>query len=60
LKSKCEQALSNFAFNFNLRRYNEANPEHDNNHVTTVAGTGHPGRGLHSSTYLLNLSRFRN
>ena len=49
-KVKYDKLLSILAFNFNLRRYivalhdsHEANPEHDNNHVTTVAGTGHPG-----------------
>ena len=45
LKLKCDEPLSNFAFNFNLRRYN-------------LVTADDFGRGLHSSPFQLNLSRF--
>jgi len=60
LKVKCDESLSNFAFNFNLRRYSVF-LYLDRTHVATVSGTRSlwdMGRGLHSSTFQLNLSRF--
>ena len=48
LKLKCDVFLLNFGFKFNLRRY------------TTVYQreyVWHAGRGLHSLTFQLNLSR---
>jgi hypothetical protein len=43
--------LSNFAFNFNLRRYTKQ--EHFSNKLEELSGTG-----FHSTTSQLNLSRF--
>ena len=52
LKLKHDEPLSTFAFNCNLRRYT----------VVRLAAVHRtvlpPGRGLHSSTFRLNLSRF--
>jgi hypothetical protein len=48
LKAICEEALSNFAFNFKLCRYNLDN-------MMSMA----LGRGLHSFTLELNLSDSR-
>ena len=50
LKLKCDTLLSNYAFKFNLRRYNLSR---------VLNSQTADGRGLHSSTILLNLSRFR-
>ena len=52
LKLKCDELLSNFAFNFNMRRYMAA--------MTWPASfkVDADGRGLHSSTFRLNLSAF--
>ena len=58
LKLKYYRPLSNSAFKFNLRRY------HENETGGVFIGTHHKleegatGRGLHSSTLQLNLSRF--
>jgi len=59
-KLKGDMLLSNFAFKFNLRRYNTAS------HVLAAFGGAGPqhacaiaralGRGLHSSRFQLNLS----
>jgi len=54
LKRRCDGPLSNFAFYFNLRRYT----------LGPVGGAGAAaagkvrGRGLHSSTFRLNVSTF--
>ena len=48
LKLKCDEPLLNFAFNFNLRRCGKA----------ALAALLPAGRGLRSSTFQLNLSRF--
>ena len=67
LKLKCDESLSNFAFKFNLRRYNAGPLVGDIVMWATgrVPNTDRPdlgltdvGRGLHSSTSQLNLSRF--
>jgi len=47
LKLQYDEPLSNFAFKFNLRRYNKALKE-----VNAVVH----GRGIHSSTFKLNIS----
>ena len=62
MKLEYDEPLSNYAFAFSLRRYMK---------VTMMYGSGMPllyafacvfcllvGRGLHSSTFQLNLSRF--
>ena len=48
LKLQYDESLSSFAFKFNLCRYNKAARE-----MARVRG-----RGLHLSTFQLNLSRF--
>jgi hypothetical protein len=48
LKLKYDKLLSNVAFNFNLRRYSQE---------FLKWALQPPGRGLHSSTFQLNLSR---
>jgi hypothetical protein len=69
LKLKCDTLLSTFAFKFNLRRYTKAYPLnellHDCEQYFVATGrrvtfeyTLLGGRGLHSSTLQLNLSRF--
>jgi len=55
LKLKCDILLSNFAFKFNLRRHSTARVW-DPRQAKEVAVVR--GRGLHSSTSQLNLSRF--
>jgi hypothetical protein len=50
LKLKYDEPLSNFAFKFNLRRYLLA--------VRTLFFNLVLGRGLHSSTFRLNVSTF--
>ena len=50
LKLKCDEPLSTFAFKFNLRRYNKEKQFGAYNAWAM-------GRGLHSSTFQLNLSR---
>jgi hypothetical protein len=73
MKLNYDERLSNFAFNFNLRRYFSVEavslpisgktragfetPEHLSSHAGYSAG-GAGGRGLHLSTFQLNLSRF--
>ena len=52
LKLNCDILLSTSAFKFNLRRYNMAMIETLRNGTLALAGT----RGLHSSTFHLNLS----
>jgi len=54
LKLNCDELLSTFAFNFNLRRYDM---------LRRRALEGAPychndGKGVHSSTSQLNLNRF--
>jgi len=49
LKLQYDGPLYNFAFNFNLRRYNVA---------PLAVVESHVGRGLHSSTFRLNVSAF--
>ena len=49
LQLKCDELLSNFAFNFNLHRYSAEEPR---------ARRGVEGRGFHSTTSQLNLSAF--
>jgi len=54
LKLKCDKLLSNFVFNFNLRRHRTgggAGPIGE-------AATRLAGGGLHSSSFQLNLGRF--
>jgi hypothetical protein len=53
---KCDEPLSNFAFKSNLRRFDEA-LQHNISSVKVVK-IDVEGRGLHSSTLQLNLSRF--
>ena len=54
MKLEYDEPLSNLAFNINLRRYTVA--------VLVLRGTGKVvcvfGRGLHSSTFWLNVSTF--
>jgi hypothetical protein len=57
LKRKCDKLLSNFAFNFNLRRYTMGLPVGRHIAATNANGAVH-GRGLHSSTCQLNVSTF--
>jgi hypothetical protein len=52
LKLKYDDPLSNFAFNFNLRRYNKGPIRNDIRELIEAAG-----RGSHSSTFHPNLSR---
>jgi hypothetical protein len=49
LKLECDDLLSNFALNFNLRRYSSVRCE-------TNVGNGVCSRGLHSFSFQLNLS----
>ena len=70
LKLKYDALLSNVAFNFNLRRYTVdvdwkagdvvvlASSNHNPDEAETVTLLTVAGRGLHSSTFQLNLSRF--
>jgi len=73
LKLICDDPLTNLAFEFNLRRYTVANSGPHTNasqfYVTAAPlafldgkkvafGRVIDGRGLHSSTFQLNLSRF--
>jgi len=51
LKLNWDILLSNFAFKFNLRRCNPSP-------TAALASAFNLGRGLHSSTFQLNLSRF--
>jgi hypothetical protein len=55
LKRKCDEPPSNFAFKFKLRRYIMAAAKLKA--AATIASAGVAGRGLHSSTFQLNLSR---
>jgi hypothetical protein len=57
LKLKCDEPLSNVAFNFNLRRYITDMSGAFNGNATFNANIS--GRGLRSSTFQLNLSCFR-
>ena len=59
LKLECDEPLSEFAFKFNLRRYSEEGGDVDlrdkqDDHDAYEAF----GRGLHSSTFQLNVSAF--
>ena len=55
LKAKYDKLLSNIALKFNLRRYiMEIEKLETSGDVACL----HIGRGLHSSTFQLNLSRF--
>ena len=56
LKLKYDEPLSNFAFNFNLRRYIEAEDARILTDMSLMRRMY--GRGLHPSTFQLNLSRF--
>ena len=72
MKLQCDETLSNFAFNSNLRRYNELLKDAldstrleleeqlaalRSEHAEVMGEVG--GRGLHSSTsFQLDLSRF--
>jgi hypothetical protein len=51
LKLICDEPLSKVAFNLNLRRYTM-------NDAVNKTGSSKLGRGLHSSTSQLTLSRF--
>ena len=64
----CDELLSSFVFNFNLRRYNvllwkdfadvsKAKDVSGDGSTFSISGGG-GGRGLHSSTSQLNLSQF--
>jgi len=50
--------LSTLAFKFNLRRYNKGVLAEIEAAEALTAKARAAGRGLHSSTYHLNLSRF--
>jgi len=50
LKLKYEKLVSNFDFNYSLRRYDKGKPTLVGACVGAIAG-----RGLHSSTFRLNL-----
>ena len=56
LKLKYDEPLSNFAFNFNLRRYIEAEDARILTDMSLMRRMY--GRGLHPCTFQLNLSRF--
>ena len=56
LELKHDGLLPNFAFKFNLRRYTMGAAVGTAREI--VRGEGVQGRGLHSSTFQLNLSRF--
>jgi len=69
LKLEHEKLLFNFAFKFNLRRSTEAAAKRDERKAAAASPQQSPlrappsqrmdpGRGLHSSTSQLNLSRF--
>jgi len=58
LKLKCIILLSTLAFKFNLRRYNKGVLAEIEAAEALTAKARAAGRGLHSSTYHLNLSRF--
>ena len=58
LKLDYDEPLLNFAFKFNLRRCNEACMANPDIARATGGGKYLIGRGLHSSTFQLNLSRF--
>ena len=65
LKLKYDELPSNFAFKFNLRRYSEGSKTIPCNAVGDFSIAGHAtmkglslGRGVHSSTFQLNLSHF--
>ena len=57
LNLKIDESLSTFAFKFNLRRYDEGAVGEDGMVFSDMQEFIH-GRGLHSSTFQLNLSRF--
>jgi len=57
LKLKSDEMLSSFAVQFNLRRNNKGSGETGCKRESACA-SNNGGRGLHSSTFLLNLSRF--
>jgi hypothetical protein len=63
LKVKYAEPLSNSAFNFNLRCYNMVagswHIENKERGFTNLRSQRNLGRGLHSSTAQLNLTRFR-
>jgi hypothetical protein len=54
LQLKCDEPLSIIAFNLKMRRYTKARPQHSR----LLLHVRRAGRGLHSSTSQLNLSRF--
>jgi len=56
LKLKCDEALSNVAFSCNLRRYEAVSLRREEELTKQLSGGDHGGRGLHSSTFQLNLS----
>jgi len=56
LKLICDEPLSNFAFNFNLRHYDQEG-EARKRHEELMGQLVH-GRGLHPSTCQLNVSGF--
>jgi hypothetical protein len=61
LQRKCDELLSNVGFEFNLRGYTteaRAKLPADDDEVPLLTATLQTGRGLHSSTSQLNLSRF--
>ena len=55
LKLKCDILLSIFAFKFNLRRYTEGERLTPTLSIELASPLG---RGLHSSTFRLNISAF--
>ena len=62
MKPKCDILLSTFAFEFNLRCYDWERLDIDPFFTPRTAEEreefGEDGRGLHSYTFQLNLSRF--
>jgi hypothetical protein len=56
LKLEHEKVLSNVAFNFNLRRYIKGD-SYDVREKDDGGDVRNLGRGLHSFTFQLNLSR---
>jgi len=56
LKLRCVVPLSNFAFKFNLRRYSKGIFLFYK--LSQISEWRQSGKGLHSSTFQLNLSRF--